>query len=350
MKEYLTFNDVLLRPQFSRITSRAEVDVGVGFNKFGLSFSKKFQFKHPFIPANMASVIGFDLLRVMYQSGGLSILHRFMPIEEQIRFLIQAEEVLGENIFDYLGISVGVKEKDKKNLWRLVETGIKIICLDIAHADSVRGLEMVRYITEEYPGLLLIAGNVATAEGMERLFRAGADIVKIGVGSSGICSTRLETGNGVPQLGVVMECHYHRLELQNELKKELYLISDGGHSTSGDCVKSLCFADMVMLGGMFAKTEEAAGEMVPSRIVGKKYKKYQGSSTHKVNRIEGVKALVECSGSAEQLLTKLKEGLQSGCSYQNAFNLKELRERADLIRITNAGWKETQIHDVASIE
>lgn len=341
MQEYLTFNDVLLRPRISQIRSRAEVDISV-------KLCKKFEFRHGFIPANMSSVISFDLLKVMYQSGGLCILHRFMPVEEQTQFLNRAEETFGSNIFNYLGVSVGVKEKDRKNLWKFAQMGVRIVCLDIAHAASVQGAEMTEYIATEYPGMLLIAGNVATAEGMEYLFRAGADVVKTGIGSGTICSTRINTSVGVPQLGAVMECHHHRLELQNELKRELYLISDGGHSTPGDCVKSFCFADMVMLGGMFARTHEAAGGVV--ELKGKKYKKYIGSSTHKDSRVEGVKSLVECSSSAVQLLTKLQEGLQSGCSYQNAFNLKELKEKADFIRITNAGWKESQIHDVDGID
>jgi IMP dehydrogenase len=199
--------------------------------------------------------------------------------------------------------------------------------------------------------ITLIAGNVATGDGARRLWEAGADIIKGGVGAGSLCTTRIETGNGVPQLTALMDIKKVQQELlardqaRNWDHKRSYpFISDGGAKNAGDLVKALCFADMVMTGNLFAGCPETPA---PTHYIqGAPHKEYVGSSTHKANHIEGVVAWVPCTGTYDVVLTKLLEGLRSGMSYQGVKSLTELKDSPTFIRITNAGLKESHPHDV----
>lgn len=215
-------------------------------------------------------------------------------------------------------------------------------------------IKKMRYINEQ---VFIIAGNVATGAGARRLWEAGANVVKVGVGPGSLCTTRIETGNGVPQLTALMDVAKTQKELlelwrtkdnsqypDSKTNRQFPIISDGGIKSAGDIVKALCFADMVMVGNLFAGCEETPGQIL--NINGQTFKEYVGSSTHKTNHIEGVAAIVPAKGSYESILTKLLEGLRSGCSYQGAENLAELRDNPEFIRITNAGLKESHPHDV----
>ena len=228
-----------------------------------------------------------------------------------------------------------------------------MVCIDIAHGDSQQCVEMIQWLRNNHSELFIIAGNVATGSGAKRLWRAGANVVKVGVGPGSLCTTRIETGNGVPQLTALMDVAEAQRELMAlyktkdnpELaKRQFPFISDGGIKDAGDIVKALCFADMVMIGNMFAGCEEAPGHVI--NIDGRSYKEYVGSSTHKANHIEGVAAIVPYKGSVDKILLKLTEGLQSGCSYQGAHNLSALKDNPVFIRITGAGLKESHPHDV----
>lgn len=351
IREGLTFDDVLLVPQHSTIESRSrDVDISV---KWGA-----LEFAHPIIPANMQTVTGRDMAFKVIKSGGLAILHRFMEPKEQIRI---AEEIVDNHGNEHLAVSVGVKPTDREMVIQFHRAGIRMVCIDIAHGDSLQCIEMVFWIKTNKPDMFIIAGNVATGSAAERLWRAGADAVKVGVGPGSLCTTRIETGNGVPQLTALMDVSDRRFHLKHDpetygelptsgrdgttpVNGPMYIIADGGIKEAGDVVKALCFADMVMIGNLFAGCEEAPGERLV--IDGVSYKKYVGSSTHKANHIEGVAALVPYKGSYQDVLTKLMEGLQSGCSYQGAHNLEELKDNPVFIRITNAGLKESHPHDV----
>jgi IMP dehydrogenase len=349
----LTFDDLLLIPKYSEISSRNMVDLSVNIS--GLKFS------HPIIPANMKTITGKRMAEAVYNSGGLAILHRFMDIEEQLNIIKEFAEIdsqreyyvtndsliAKDSLLSHVGISVGIKEEDKENIKKFIELGIKIICVDIAHANSLGAVEMVRYIKNNYPDILLIAGNVATFGGAYRLFEAGADIVKAGVGNGALCTTRIETGAGVPQMTALDDCYSAKLSFQEETGKKVYLISDGGISNIGSIVKALCFADMVMMGNMFAGCEETPGPILQQN--GIMYKEYVGSSTHKSSHIEGVKALVNIKGSFSSILEKIKDGLTSGCSYQGCDNLEKLKDNPKFVKITNNGLIESYPHDVITI-
>jgi IMP dehydrogenase len=232
---------------------------------------------------------------------------------------------------------------------------------------------MCLYISNKYPQILLIAGNVATGSAAKRLWQVGADIVKVGVGPGSLCTTRIETGNGVPQLTALMDVYTAKKDLEKELYnktakktnniewlttdqlaqsniikiRKLMIMADGGIKSAGDIVKALCFADLVMIGNMFAGTEESPGTTIIRDGIA--YKEYVGSSTHKTNHIEGVEAIVPYKGKFTDILTKILEGIKSGCSYQGVSSLLELREDPQFIRITNAGLKESNHHDVRVI-
>ena len=338
IRDGLCFDDVLLVPSYSEITSRTQV-------KTHVSLPKDFAFSHPIIPANMKTITGAQMAKCLVKLGGLAILHRFMPIEEQVEIVKLLLNTYGGayEAKNYLGISIGVKPEDIGNVHKLVDAGAKIICIDIAHGDSKMCLEMCEYISKKFPKLLLIAGNVATAEGAKRLWDAGADVVKVGIGPGSLCSTRIETGNGVPQLTALMNVARCRDAYSaTHPQRKVSMIADGGIRNSGDIVKSLCFADMVMAGNLFAGAEETPGEIL--EVDGSLYKEYIGSSTHKTNHIEGVRAKVPVKGKTQDIINKLLEGVRSGVSYQGCSNLDELKDNPEFIRITNAALKESHPH------
>lgn len=342
IREGLTFDDVLLVPQHSTVESRSKVDISV---KWGC-----LHFAHPIIPANMKTVTGEEMAVRIIKSGGLAVLHRFMDEKEQ---MLIANKIFDDHGNENFAMSIGVKPADRELVIRYRDAGIRIVCIDIAHGDSNSCAEMASWIKSKHPDMFVIAGNVATGEGARRLWTAGADVVKVGVGPGSLCTTRIETGNGVPQLTALMDVAEVQRQLNelertrnysNSKRRTFPFIADGGIKSAGDIVKALCFADMVMVGNMFAGCEETPGRRVEiDKVV---YKEYVGSSTHKTNHIEGVAALVPTKGSYESVLTKLLEGLQSGCSYQGAHNLEELKDNPAFIRITNAGLKESHPHDV----
>lgn len=338
IREGLTFDDVLLVPQHSKIGSRSEVDISVQIDKL--------QFKHPIIPANMSSVTGQEMAVEIIKSGGLAVLHRFMLRQEQFDI---AEDIVDQGGGRNFAVSLGVKEDDVKNFEVFYGMGVRIFCIDIAHGDSYHCVQMIKALKERHSNITVIAGNVATGDGAYHLWRAGADIVKVGVGPGSLCTTRIETGNGVPQLTALMDVYQRRAEATNGkwLTGPAYIIADGGIKSAGDVVKALCFADMVMIGNLFAGCVEAPGEIRRDPLGGA-YKEYRGSSTHKANHIEGVSAFVPCTGRYQDVLTKLLEGLRSGCSYQGVNSISELKDNPTFIRITNAGLKESHPHDVVT--
>jgi IMP dehydrogenase/GMP reductase len=199
IREGLTFDDVLLVPKYSEIKSRKDVNLSVGLSK-GIGWRREGRFAHPIVPANMLSITGRDMSAAISQTGGLSILHRFMPLDEQIAILKYLREEIEDGVprhMDQVGVSVGVKEGDYKNVGKLYDAGARIFCIDIAHGDSSQCIEITNYISKKFPDVFLIAGNVATAEGAKRLWLAGADAVKIGVGPGCFAAgTRILMANG----------------------------------------------------------------------------------------------------------------------------------------------------------
>ena len=333
MKEALSFDDVLLVPQFSTVSSRSTVDISTK-----LHYTK---LKHPIIPANMKSIMGYDMATEIIKSGGLAILHRFMSVEDQLKLVEQLK--VHNPYLSQVAISIGVKDVE---IDKFYDAGIRVFCIDIAHGDSQHCIDMIKTL-KAYHETIVIAGNVATANAAKRLWQAGADVVKVGVGSGKTCSTRVETGNGVPQITALIDVYDMKVTMENAFRMSngpnkhriLQIISDGGIVHNGDIVKALCFADMVMAGGMFAGCRETPGDVLI--IDGKECKQYAGSSTHKTNHVEGVVTIVPISSSFKDILNKSIEALKSGCSYQGVDNLRDLKENHEFVKITSAGLKES---------
>lgn len=261
-----------------------------------------------------------------------------------------------------VGVAVGVHSEDMQRAAACVDAGADVIVVDIAHGHSEHTLGMVRRLKQAFPTTALIAGNVATADGVRDLAEAGADAVKVGVGAGSICITRVVTGFGVPQLTAIADC------AEGGQSLGVPIIADGGMRTSGDVTKALAAgASTVMLGSMLAGTEEAPGAEIVRQ--GRRYKVVRGMASLSANVErrkmdqenngeelsdelwsevipEGVEALVPYRGDVSDILHQLVGGLRSGMSYAGAHNLPELWENAEFIRITAAGKEESGAHDV----
>jgi len=261
-----------------------------------------------------------------------------------------------------VGVAVGVRSPDLERARACIEAGADVLVIDIAHGHADHVIEMVRRLKEMFPATPVIAGNVATSEGVRDLVSAGADAVKVGVGAGSICTTRIVTGFGVPQFTAIIECAQAGRELG------VPVIADGGIRTSGDMTKALAGgASSVMLGSALAGTEESPGPAVVRD--GRRYKIVRGMASLTANVArkeienlgevdpdeweaivpEGVEAVVPYRGEVADILYQMVGGLRSGMSYAGAATVEELWQNAEFIRITSAGQKESGAHDVSVI-
>lgn len=331
------FDDVLLIPKHSNVSSRSTVDLSIKLPR-GLSLDL------PIVSANMRNVTEVEMARVVKSSGGMAILHRFDSPQNLLSMFEKANEIEGSGL---IGCSVGVKPYDIELAKDFIDSGCKVICVDVAHGDHSNVVDFLTKLRNQSESILIIAGNVVTHTGANRLWEAGADIIKIGVGSGSICSTRIETGNGYPQLSALQEVTYGEYDYRDGIQEPPrwpMFIADGGIRSGGDCVKALCFTDLVMIGNIFAGTDEAPGKIVT--INKQQYKEYAGSSTHKQKHVEGVVGLVPCKGSVSHIITKLVEGIKSGCSYQGVQSVELLQQDPQFVVISNAGITESKPHSV----
>ena len=471
-KEGLTFDDVLLVPKYSDITSRSQTDLTT-------KLSRNISINIPFVSANMDTVTESSMAGTMARAGGIGIIHRFLTIKEQANhvlkvkrsgsvmienpYSISADKSI-ENALDYahdkdisgllvvdsnskligivterdllfanktskiqdvmtkdvvtaklgvtldeskeilhkhrieklpivddsgiikglitskditnnanfpnaskdkkgrplVGAAVGVKGDFLERSESLLEAGVDVLVVDIAHGHSENAISTVRNIKKAFPNCELIAGNVATAQGAEDLIKAGVDAVKVGVGSGSICITRVITGSGVPQLTAVMDCA--------KIGKDhgIPIISDGGTRTSGDATKALAAgASTIMVGGMLGGTDESPGTVLTKN--GKRFKVYRGmaSLAASIGRksketglisldddlndyvAEGVEAMVPYKGTVTDILKQLTGGVRSGLSYCGAHTIPQMQENAEFIKMSRAGFAESQPHDVS---
>ena len=471
-KEGLTFDDVLLVPKYSDITSRSQIDLST-------KLSRNISINIPFVSANMDTVTESSMAMAMARAGGIGIIHRFLSIKEQASEVLkvkrsgsviienpysissdksirdaldyaedkeisgllvvdsnsklvgiiterdllfadpndhiqdvmtkdvvtakpgvaldEAKEILHKhrieklpivddsgvikglitskdiiNNADYpnaskdkkgrplVGAAVGVKGDFLERSESLLEAGVDVLVVDIAHGHSENALNTVRNIKKAFPDCELIAGNIATAQGAEDLIKAGVDAVKVGVGSGSICITRVITGSGVPQLTAVIDCA--------KVGKDhgIPIISDGGTRTSGDATKALAAgASSVMIGGMLGGTDESPGTVLTKN--GKRFKVYRGMASLAASLgrksketgsfsldddlndyvAEGVEAMVPYKGTVIDILKQLTGGVRSGLSYCGAHTISQMQDNAEFIKMSRAGFAESQPHDVS---
>jgi IMP dehydrogenase len=338
--EGLTYDDVTLKPAYSTINSRREVDISV-------DMGNDLILQAPIISAPMDTVTESAMCIAMHQQGGMGILHRFCTIEEQVK---QVDVCVAAGL-QTIAAAVGIGEDTMERVAALLSAGVNVLCVDVAHAHHIRVRNAIKSIRDRYgdKSVYIIAGNVASGEGFTFLAESGADAVKVSIGSGSICSTRLNTGYGVPNITAIMECFRASLGI----KRDIAIIADGGIRTGGDVVKALAAgADAVMCGSMFSATDEAPGKVVFGNS-GRPCKQYRGLASIEAQKSwcdrhrapEGISALVPIKGSVTPILEDLKGHIQSGLSYQGSRNMKEFRNAPKTFyKQTSAGVREGDTH------
>ncbi len=339
----LSYDDVLLVPHRSSLTSRSQVDLST-------HLTPHIKLVIPLLSANMDTVTGVAMAIKLGQLGGLGILPRFNSETEQVSLV---REVKKNKVL--VGASVGVRPGFMTRVELLVKAKVDLLVLDVAHGHQDQVMVATRKIKSKFPQVDLVSGNVASYLGAKDLFQAGADCVKVGIGPGSTCTTRITTGFGVPQITAVMEA----AKAAREAKKTL--ICDGGTKNSADIVKGLAAGShAIMLGSLLAGTDEAPGETILHE--GVYYKRYNGSTSIEEKRkhaetlggvsatyldhIEGVSALVPFRGPLKAVVSQLTSGMRSGFSYAGAKNLVQLHERAQFVQVTPQGNHESAPHDV----
>ena len=328
----LGFKDVLFRPKRSTLKSRSQVNL-----------TREFTFKHsgrqwagtPVIAANMDSVASFEMAAALAEHEVMTAVHKHYTVEQWADFVKSADKKTLNNVFVSTGTSDADFEKTKE-IMALSEELI-FICIDIANGYSEHLVEYVQKVRAEFPNKVISAGNVVTGDMCEELILAGADIVKVGIGPGSVCTTRVKTGVGYPQLSAIIECGDGAHGLGG------MIIGDGGCSCAGDVAKAFGGgADFVMLGGMLAGHEESGGEVVEQD--GKKFMKFYGMSSQsamdkhsggvaKYRAAEGKTVLLPFRGSVHGTISDILGGVRSTCTYVGAAKLKELTKRTTFIRV-----------------
>ena len=385
MKTALSFDDVLLVPRMSKVESRKDVDLSCHLRQ-DMDEDENYTdpgplFRIPIISSPMDTVTGRDMIMAMHEAGGLGVAHRYCSIEEQVE-MVKAEVVGSKKNpdFDYSKVSmdstlmsnirrrmppsdilqefvakdtlshnaaaaIGVTGDYLERAQELVNANCKILCVDVAHGHHISVREALKNLKKKFgQDVTLIAGNVATAKAFEDLSRWGADAIRVGIGGGSICSTRIQTGHGVPTLQSIIDC----VESSGEAK----IIADGGIRNSGDIVKAIAAgADLVMLGSLLAGTDESPGQVFSS-AEGKKYKVYRGMASveaqvdwrGEARSLEGVSTTIPYKGSVKKILKDLEQNIRSGMSYTGAEDLSELYYNSEMIRQTQAGMRESFTH------
>lgn len=336
-KTAICFDDILLVPQHSLVTSRHNVNLQMSIG----SYSEKIKLNFPVIAAPMDTVCGYEMCVAMSNAGGLGILHRYMPIEEQMDIV--------KSLSQYnFGVSVGATNGFMQDAMALVNSGAKIVLVDIANGHSQYAIDAVKDLRKEFgDSIHIMSGNVATIDGFKMLSMAGADSIRVGIGGGSACTTRIVSGHGVPTLQSIIDIY--------EWKKnntETSIIADGGIRNSGDMIKAFAAgADAVMVGSMLAGTDESPGE-ITSDHNGRDVKVFRGmASSHaqmdkfgKVSVAEGISTTVPYKGSVKHILEQISGGLGSGCSYSGVSTLSELAENAEYVKVTNVSLNESKPH------
>ncbi|NUC70781.1 guanosine monophosphate reductase [Haloterrigena sp. SYSU A558-1] len=332
----LSYGDVLLVPNRSPVDSRSDVDLST-------HLTPSVELETPLVSAAMDTVTEAELAIALSRAGGFGVLHRFLTPTEQSEQVARVKDA-GEQV----GAAIGIDEDYVGRSAALVEAGVDALVVDVAHGHMERTIDAVERLREEFPETDLVAGNVATPAGVEDLAAAGADCVKVGIGPGSHCTTRKVAGAGVPQLTAVDDC----AEAAEAL--EVTVCADGGIRTSGDAVKALMAgADTVMMGSLFAGTEEAPGAVV--EVDGTRYKRSRGMATttaaekrddkeENVRADEGVEALTPYKGPVADVVEEFCAGIQSGLSYCGGHTIPAAREKAEFIRVAASAKEREGYH------
>jgi len=329
MQNSLSFDDVLLEPKYSDIESRGQIDIGN-------HLSETAYLELPVISSPMDTVTEDEMSWTMCDEGGLGVLHRYNTIEEQVA-LVKKRRC-------FTAAAIGVTGEYEERACALVDAGVRYLCLDVAHGHHILVKNALKTLRDVFGSEAhLMAGNVATLEAFNDLADWGADSIRVGIGGGSICSTRINTGHGVPTFQSIHDCSYS--------DRDAKLIADGGIKNSGDIVKALAAgADFVMLGSVLAGTDESPGEIFTSG--NKKYKVYRGMASRSAqmdwrgqsSSPEGISTTIPYKGPVADILRDIAGNVRSGFSYTGARDLREFQSRATFLQQTPAGQHESSTH------
>jgi len=332
----LTYDDVLLVPQYSDIKSRKEINIGNSFPGPHATVLLDL----PIIASPMDTISESRMGTAMWQQGGLAIIHRYNTVERQAALVDEVIVGANGNVAAAIGASGDYLDRARA----LVGAGVRILCVDVAHGHHILMKEALATLRQVFgDGVHIMAGNVATLEGYNDLVDWGADSVRCNIGGGSICSTRIQTGHGIPGLQTIINCA--------KSNRRAPIIADGGLRNAGDIVKALAAgADFVMLGSVLAGTDETPGDVINTRKG--KFKSYRGMASNdaqvewrgKTSSVEGIATTVPCKGPVKNVLEELARGIRSGFSYSGARSIKELQGKAQFIRQTGSGQLESSTH------
>jgi IMP dehydrogenase len=348
MRQALTFDDVYIVPTYSEVTSRSSVDLHS-------VLTRNTRVLVPIISAPMDSVTGAEMAKELMSHGAAAALYRFCSTEEACemvrsvaKFRIGDERKLAWTFVPVVASIGAVGDDEKDRAERLVDAGASVLLIDVAHGDHIHVKNMMEWINQQswrsYVDVIL--GNIATADAAKRLEDWGADALRVGIGGGSMCTTRVRTGVGVPQFTAIYDV---------ASVATVPVIGDGGIRSSGDVAKALAAgADTVMIGSLFAGTDEAPGEMfvtgeMPNE---KKFKIYRGSASMTIklarkgsaDNVEGTATMVPLKGKVGSVVKVITDGVRSAMSYVGANNLTEFRINASFVNVTTAGLIEAQPH------
>ena len=350
IKEALTFDDVTLAPKYSEILP-SEVITSV-------KLTKNLKLEIPLLSSAMDTVTESKMAIAIGKAGGIGVIHRNLDIKKQI---IEIKKVKKQKLLVGAAVGAGPNELDRAKA--IIKEGVDLIVVDTAHGHTKKVGEIIKFIKKiKNEKIALCAGNIATPEAAKYLIKLGVDIIKVGIGPGSICTTRLVAGIGVPQLSAI-------LSVRNGLKKRnVKIISDGGIKYSGDLAKAFAAgADAVMIGSLFAGTDEAPGKLIKKN--GGLYKSFRGmGSVGAMNKgsadryfqskqkdiakyvPEGVEGFAKYKGKVGSIVYKLIGGLRSSMGYLGSSQIKYLRDKPQFVKITKAGFYESMVHNVDIIK
>ncbi len=350
IKEALTFDDVTLAPNYSEILP-SEADTTV-------SLTNNLKLKIPLLSSAMDTVTESKMAIAIAKVGGIGVIHRNLDIKTQVSEIRKVKKYSLK-----VGAAVGASEKEFIRAKEIINEGVDLIVVDTAHGHTKKVGEIIKYIKKSKNNkIALCAGNIATPEAAKFLIKLGVDIIKVGIGPGSICTTRLVAGIGVPQLSAI-------LAVRNGIKnKKVKIISDGGIKYSGDLAKAFAAgADAVMIGSLFAGTNETPGKLIKKN--GKLFKSFRGmGSVGAMNKgsadryfqkkqkdmskyvPEGVEGFVKYKGDVGSIIYKLVGGLKSSMGYLGSKNIIGLRNKPHFVKITKAGFYESMVHNVDVIK
>ena len=346
IKEALTFDDVTLAPNYSEILP-SQVNTSI-------NLTPKLNINIPLLSSAMDTVTESQMGIAMAKAGGIGIIHRNLSVYEQIK---EIRKVKSKKLL--VGAAVGASEKELTRAKTLLKENLDIIVVDTAHGHTKKVADIIKKIKKLRPkNTAICAGNIATTEAAKFLVKLGVDIIKVGIGPGSICTTRLVAGIGVPQLSAILNVK------KGIGKSKTTLIADGGIKFSGDIAKALAAgADAVMIGSLFAGTDQAPGKKIKKK--GKLYKYFRGmGSIGAMNKgsadryfqskqkdtskyvAEGVEGYIKYRGSVDKIIYNLIGGLKSSMGYLGAKKVTELRKNPKFVKITKAGFYESMVHNI----